>query len=82
MNDESQPDGGINGVENGPDRITNSKLNLATTVGGSETRKYLNTYVTPYLLNGMRMIAKEQPDEPLKILGQYLIEQNEITKKK
>ena len=54
---------------------TDSKL-MADIVGGSQVRKYLNANVTPYLLQGMRQIANEQPQEPLKALGEYLIEMN------
>lgn len=54
---------------------TDSKI-MAEIVGGSQVRKYLNANVTPYLLQGMRQIANEQPQEPLKALGEYLIEMN------
>ncbi|QHS72648.1 Sdc1p [Saccharomyces paradoxus] len=55
-------------------------VDLATTVGGSQTRKYLNANVTPHLLAGMRLIAVQQPDDPLRVLGEYLIEQSNILK--
>nr|6BX3_M Chain M, COMPASS component SDC1 [Saccharomyces cerevisiae S288C]6BX3_N Chain N, COMPASS component SDC1 [Saccharomyces cerevisiae S288C] len=42
------------------------------------TRKYLNTNVTPHLLAGMRLIAVQQPEDPLRVLGEYLIEQSNI----
>lgn len=51
-------------------------INLSETVGGCATRKYLNEKVTPALLNGMRMIAVRKPEDPLKVLGEYLIEQS------
>lgn len=54
---------------------TDSRI-MADIVGGSQVRKYLNANVTPYLLQGMRQIANEQPQEPLKALGEYLIEMN------
>lgn len=54
---------------------TDSK-SMADIVGGSQVRKYLNANVTPYLLQGMRQIANEQPQQPLKALGEYLIETN------
>ncbi|CCH61333.1 hypothetical protein TBLA_0E02770 [Henningerozyma blattae CBS 6284] len=44
-------------------------IDLSATVGGSQTRKYLNKYVTPTLLNGMRLISIEQPKDPLRVLG-------------
>ncbi|CAI4059400.1 Sdc1p SKDI_04G6720 [Saccharomyces kudriavzevii IFO 1802] len=55
-------------------------VDLAATVGGSQTRRYLNAKVTPHLLAGMRLIAVEQPDDPLRVLGEYLIEQSKIRK--
>ncbi|KAF8469581.1 Dpy-30 motif-domain-containing protein, partial [Kalaharituber pfeilii] len=44
--------------------------------GGAPARQYLNQNVTPYLLEGMKMLAREQPAEPLKVLGEWLIEQH------
>ncbi|KAM3426379.1 hypothetical protein MY4824_009999 [Beauveria thailandica] len=41
---------------------------------GDSTRRYLNTKVTGALLEGMKMLAKEQPDDPLRVLGEYLIQ--------
>lgn len=49
---------------------------LAHVVGGSQVRKYLNAHVSPYLIKGMKQIATEQPQDPLKVLGEYLIEQS------
>ncbi|KAG4305919.1 hypothetical protein PORY_000829 [Pneumocystis oryctolagi] len=37
------------------------------------TRTYLNENVTPVLLEGMKIIAKERPSNPLQVLGEYLI---------
>ena len=54
-------------------------VNLPETVGGSQTRKYLNQNVVPHLLNGMRLIATEVQD-PLRVLGEYLIKQSESSK--
>ncbi|CAI4038321.1 hypothetical protein SMKI_04G6650 [Saccharomyces mikatae IFO 1815] len=62
-------------------KISNlENINLAATVGGSQTRKYLNANVTPHLLAGMRLIAVQQPEDPLRVLGEYLIEQSDILK--
>ncbi|QLG72851.1 hypothetical protein HG535_0D05600 [Zygotorulaspora mrakii] len=58
----------------------NKLINLSETVGGSQTRKYLNDKVTPHLLNGMRLLAREKPENPLKVLGEYLIKQSDIEK--
>ncbi|KAI5786454.1 hypothetical protein DFH27DRAFT_259563 [Peziza echinospora] len=44
--------------------------------GGAPARQYINENVTPYLLEGMKMLVREQPSDPLKVLGEWLIEQN------
>ncbi|OAA67607.1 Dpy-30 motif protein [Cordyceps fumosorosea ARSEF 2679] len=43
---------------------------------GDSTRRYLNTKVTGALLDGMKLLAKEQPDDPLRVLGEYLIQKS------
>ncbi|OLL22010.1 Set1 complex component sdc1 [Neolecta irregularis DAH-3] len=53
----------------GPSKITPNQVLEAAPV-----RSYLNQKVTPVLLDGMRILAKEQPPNPLERLGQYLIE--------
>lgn len=40
---------------------------------GAPTRQWLNEHVTPTLLEGMRLIAQEKPEDPLKFLGEFLI---------
>jgi COMPASS component SDC1 len=40
---------------------------------GATTRKWLNEHVTPSLLQGMRLLAKEKPEDPLRVLGEFLI---------
>lgn len=69
-------------VEESSDSKTSKleNVDLASTVGGSQTRKYLNANVTPHLLAGMRLIAVQQPDDPLRMLGEFLINQSEIQK--
>lgn len=57
--------------------LDSSKINVTETIGGSSTRKYLNQFVTPTLLKGMRIIAKDKPENPLKTLGEYLIRESE-----
>ncbi|SMN22253.1 similar to Saccharomyces cerevisiae YDR469W SDC1 Subunit of the COMPASS (Set1C) complex, which methylates lysine 4 of histone H3 and is required in chromatin silencing at telomeres [Maudiozyma saulgeensis] len=58
----------------------NEGKSLADIIGGSQVRRYLNENVTPYLLQGMRDIANEQPNEPLRVLGEYLIKENDRLK--
>ncbi|RAL12793.1 DPY30/SDC1 family protein [Aspergillus homomorphus CBS 101889] len=47
--------------------------------GGAPARVYMNEKIVPYLLEGMKGIAKEQPSNPLRVLGEFLIQKsNEI----
>ncbi|KAG5513527.1 hypothetical protein PMAC_000959 [Pneumocystis sp. 'macacae'] len=52
--------------------VTNTQLQnrIISTV---PTRVYLNENITPVLLEGMKIIAKERPPNPLQVLGEYLI---------
>ncbi|CEJ82595.1 Putative COMPASS component SDC1 [[Torrubiella] hemipterigena] len=43
---------------------------------GDPTRRYLNTKVTGALLEGMKLLAKEQPEDPLRVLGEFLIQKS------
>ncbi|KAK6531901.1 COMPASS (complex proteins associated with Set1p) component [Orbilia ellipsospora] len=81
---EGTPNGGGGGGS-----ITTSKQNANTSLGtghveggekgaGAPVRQYLNEFVTPYLLEGMKMLAKEQPPNPLETLGRYLIQRAEV----
>ncbi|TAQ90215.1 hypothetical protein B7494_g1509 [Chlorociboria aeruginascens] len=40
---------------------------------GAPTRQYLNSKVTGVLLEGMKQLAKEQPKDPLRVLGEFLL---------
>ncbi|GAM37944.1 COMPASS complex subunit [Talaromyces pinophilus] len=52
---------------------------LPKVAGGAPARIYLNEKITPYLLEGLKDIAREQPQNPLKVLGEYLIKKsNEV----
>ncbi|KAL1954506.1 hypothetical protein VTO42DRAFT_1117 [Malbranchea cinnamomea] len=44
--------------------------------GGAPVRTYLNEKVVPYLLEGMKALAKDQPQDPLRVLGEYLIQKS------
>ncbi|KAH9909186.1 hypothetical protein F4778DRAFT_217451 [Xylariomycetidae sp. FL2044] len=44
---------------------------------GDPVRRYLNTKVTGVLLEGMKKIAREQPSNPLQVLGEYLIKHSQ-----
>ncbi|KAH8162377.1 hypothetical protein CIB48_g5882 [Xylaria polymorpha] len=43
---------------------------------GAHVRQYLNSKVTPHLLDGMKHLAKTQPKDPLRVLGEFLIERS------
>ncbi|KAM0253950.1 hypothetical protein ACHAQJ_007019 [Trichoderma viride] len=43
---------------------------------GDSTRRYLNTKVTGAVLEGMKILAKEKPEDPLRVLGEYLIQKS------
>ncbi|SCV03503.1 LAME_0H10946g1_1 [Lachancea meyersii CBS 8951] len=63
-----------------PQPLDPDRIEISETIGGSQTRKYLNKHVTPALLRGMRLVAKNQPDDPLQFLGEYLIQQSQQTR--
>ncbi|PWY90732.1 hypothetical protein BO70DRAFT_76866 [Aspergillus heteromorphus CBS 117.55] len=47
--------------------------------GGAPARVYMNEKIVPYLLEGMKSVTKEQPPNPLRVLGEFLIQKsNEI----
>ncbi|PHH88637.1 hypothetical protein CDD83_7280 [Cordyceps sp. RAO-2017] len=43
---------------------------------GDPTRRYLNTKVTGVLLEGMKQLAKDQPPDPLRVLGEFLLQKS------
>ncbi|TLD28678.1 hypothetical protein PspLS_03974 [Pyricularia sp. CBS 133598] len=43
---------------------------------GAPARVYLNTKVTGVLLEGMKIIAKDQPNDPLRVLGEFLLQRS------
>ncbi|KAI2629655.1 hypothetical protein GGR54DRAFT_635838 [Hypoxylon sp. NC1633] len=43
---------------------------------GAGVRQYLNAKVVGPLLDGMKMIGQEQPRDPLRVLGEYLIQRS------
>lgn len=46
-------------------------------VGGSSVRQYLNQHLTQHVLDGFKKIAHEKPEDPLRALGEFLIERSE-----
>ncbi|KAL4742585.1 hypothetical protein BDV11DRAFT_166996 [Aspergillus similis] len=54
---------------------------IASTVrpGGAPARVYMNEKIVPYLLEGMKTVTKEQPANPLRVLGEFLLQKsNEV----
>ncbi|ODQ61296.1 hypothetical protein WICANDRAFT_61853 [Wickerhamomyces anomalus NRRL Y-366-8] len=47
-------------------------------VGGAPVRQWLNENVTPTLLQGVRKISTERPQDPLRVLGEFLIKQSKV----
>ncbi|PFH58322.1 hypothetical protein XA68_13872 [Ophiocordyceps unilateralis] len=43
---------------------------------GDPTRRYLNSKVTASLLEGMKQLAKDQPQDPLRVLGEFLLQRS------
>lgn len=43
---------------------------------GAPTRQYLNSKVTYHVMEGMKIIAKEQPADPLRVLGEFLLKRS------
>ena len=44
--------------------------------GGAPARRYLNENVTPAVEEGMRMLARTQPKDPLLVLARFLEKQH------
>lgn len=45
-------------------------------VGGSSVRKYLNENLTPHLLEGLKIVGKNKPEDPLYELAQFLLQRS------
>ncbi|KAH6628027.1 hypothetical protein F5144DRAFT_604249 [Chaetomium tenue] len=43
---------------------------------GAPVRQYLNSKVTGVLLEGMKIVAREQPKDPLRMLGEFLLQKS------
>lgn len=43
---------------------------------GAPTRQYLNSKVTGVLLEGMKQLAKDKPKDPLRVLGEFLLQRS------
>ncbi|OQE26739.1 hypothetical protein PENSTE_c005G04900 [Penicillium steckii] len=54
-----------------------SATNTQVRPGGAPARVYLNEQVVPHLLEGMKTVAKDQPSNPLRVLGEFLLQKSE-----
>ncbi|KAJ5360047.1 hypothetical protein N7517_009238 [Penicillium concentricum] len=72
--------GEINGASSGTPLGDLSNISAGQVrPGGAPARVYLNEKVVPYLLDGMKSVAREQPANPLRVLGEYLLQKsNEV----
>ncbi|OJJ44892.1 hypothetical protein ASPZODRAFT_17806 [Penicilliopsis zonata CBS 506.65] len=78
MGNESTPNGSMNHNTPSGD-VPNTTGTPQARPGGAPARMYLNEKVVPYLLEGMKTITKEQPPNPLRTLGEFLIQKsNEV----
>ncbi|KAI4112910.1 MAG: hypothetical protein LQ345_006013 [Seirophora villosa] len=65
-----------------PSRNTNGiieappPLPVKAAAHGAPARRYLNEKVTGVLLEGMKKLAVEQPEDPLRVLGEYLLQRS------
>lgn len=53
-----------------------NELPVHEVVGGSSVRQYLNKHLTQHLLDGLRDVSKNKPEDPLKYLGEFLIQRS------
>ncbi|KAJ5176511.1 uncharacterized protein N7482_002388 [Penicillium canariense] len=69
----------INGSSNTPTADLSSASATQVRPGGAPARVYLNDKIVPHLLEGMKSIARDQPANPLRALGEFLIQKsNEV----
>ncbi|KAI0456582.1 hypothetical protein F5B21DRAFT_467118 [Xylaria acuta] len=50
-------------------------------VHGAPVRQYLNSKITPHLLEAMKEIGRAQPKDPLRILGEFLLARSKEVEK-
>lgn len=56
--------------------MTVKEPEVSPPASGAPTRVWLNKEVSPALLEGMRMLARTKPQDPLRVLGQFLIDRS------
>lgn len=63
-------------VDDSNQDISINDLDASKVIGGAPVRQWINSEITPTLLKGMKMISVTQPDQPLKVLGEFLLLEN------
>ncbi|KAI6093890.1 hypothetical protein F4821DRAFT_221672 [Hypoxylon rubiginosum] len=72
----------VNGQDNNSSRAASQHPDSGFTMPaeapphGAPVRQYLNSTVTGPLLDGMKMIAKDRPKDPVRALGEFLIQRS------
>ncbi|KAJ9156880.1 hypothetical protein NKR19_g4102 [Coniochaeta hoffmannii] len=82
-NEQQQPAGtGSRAQSVHPDQSSSSSSSSSAAMPsqaaphGAQVRQYLNSRVTPALLEGMKKVGKEQPSDPLRVLGEFLLQKS------
>ncbi|KAL1982669.1 hypothetical protein VTN96DRAFT_1039 [Rasamsonia emersonii] len=64
---------------NPPPSSSQSHFQSQVRAGGAPARVYMNEKIVPYLLEGMKAVTRDQPPNPLRVLGEFLIQKsNEV----
>ncbi|KAK0723997.1 hypothetical protein B0T21DRAFT_293910 [Apiosordaria backusii] len=56
---------------------TASSMPSEAPLHGAPVRQYINSKITGVLLEGMKLVAREQPKDPLRVLGEYLLQRSQ-----
>lgn len=59
-----------------PEANPTNELPVHEVVGGSSVRQYLNKHLTQHILEGLRAVSNNKPEDPLRWLGEFLIERS------
>ncbi|KAI9372938.1 hypothetical protein BJX61DRAFT_542226 [Aspergillus egyptiacus] len=77
--DPTNSNTGTGGAAHTPAADSSASATNPIRPGGAPARVYMNEKIVPYLLEGMKNVTKEQPPNPLRVLGEFLIQKsNEV----
>ncbi|KAB5581071.1 hypothetical protein GE09DRAFT_1084842 [Coniochaeta sp. 2T2.1] len=67
-----------------PDQSSTTTTTLPSQAAahGGPVRQYLNKHVTNAVLEGMKVVARERPSDPLRVLGEFLIQKSKENESK